>query len=102
MLFKIHSNKNNYNFVTIQKYNNLMISKVCSATVYGIDGKLITVEVDIARGLPCLSIVGLPDSSVKEARDRVVAAIRNSGFDFPTKKITVNLPSLPAGTHERR
>jgi magnesium chelatase family protein len=68
-----------------------VISKVCSATVYGIDGKLITVEVDIARGLPTLSIVGLPDTSVKEARDRVVAAIRNSGFDFPTKKITVNL-----------
>jgi len=68
-----------------------MFSKVYSSAVQGIDGRLITVEVDIARGLPSLSIVGLPDTSVKEARDRVVSAVRNSGFDFPAKKITVNL-----------
>ena len=68
-----------------------MLSKVFSATVFGIDGHLIVVEVDIAAGLPALSIVGLPDTSVKESRDRVIAAIRNSGFDFPTRKITVNL-----------
>ena len=68
-----------------------MLSKINSAAVYGINGYLVTVEVDIAPGLPSLSTVGLPDASVKEARDRVVAAIRNSGYDFPTKKITVNL-----------
>lgn len=68
-----------------------MLSKTTSASVYGIDGYLVTVEVDIAPGLPSLSTVGLPDASVKEARDRVVAAIRNSGFDFPVRKITVNL-----------
>lgn len=68
-----------------------MFSKVCSAAVQGIDGRLITVEVDISRGLPTLAIVGLPDTSVKEARNRVVSAIRNSGFDFPARKITVNL-----------
>lgn len=68
-----------------------MLAKVISASVYGIDGYLVTVEVDIAPGLPSLSTVGLPDASVREARDRVVAAIRNSGFDFPVKKITVNL-----------
>ncbi|MFH1380263.1 MAG: YifB family Mg chelatase-like AAA ATPase [bacterium] len=68
-----------------------MFSKVYSSAVHGIDGKLITVEVDVARGLPTLSIVGLPDVSVKEARDRVVAAIKNSGFACKPKKITVNL-----------
>ena len=68
-----------------------MLSKVYSGTVRGIDGCIITVEVDISSGLPSLSTVGLPDASVKEARDRVVAALRNSGFDFPVKKITVNL-----------
>ena len=68
-----------------------MISFLHSATVFGIDACLIDVEVDISSGLPIFSIVGLPDTSVKESRDRVVSAIKNSGFDFPTKKITVNL-----------
>ncbi|WP_413854511.1 YifB family Mg chelatase-like AAA ATPase [Candidatus Ruminimicrobium bovinum] len=68
-----------------------MISFLHSSAVQGIDAYLIDVEVDIASGLPMFSIVGLPDTAVKEARDRVVAAIKNSGFDFPVKKITVNL-----------
>lgn len=68
-----------------------MFSKVYSSAVHGIDGRLIVVEVDITRGLPTLSIVGLPDVSVREARDRVVAAIKNSGFEYKPKKITVNL-----------
>ena len=68
-----------------------MISFSHSATVFGIDACLIDVEVDISSGLPIFSIVGLPDTSVKESRDRVISAIKNSGFDFPTKKITVNL-----------
>lgn len=68
-----------------------MLSKTLSAAVYGIDGILVTVEVDIAPGLPTLSTVGLPDAAVREARDRVISAIRNSGYDFPIKKITVNL-----------
>jgi len=68
-----------------------MISFLHSATVQGIDACLIDVEIDISSGLPIFSIVGLPDTSVKESRDKVVSAIKNSGFDFPTKKITVNL-----------
>lgn len=68
-----------------------MISFMHSAAVQGIDACLIDVEIDISSGMPNFSIVGLPDTSVKEAKDRVFSAIRNSGFDFPTKKITANL-----------
>src|SRR5438105_4803069 len=68
-----------------------MLSKILSAAVHGIDGYSVTVEVDISAGLPSLSTVGLPDASVKEARDRVASAVRNSGFDFPIRKVTVNL-----------
>src|SRR6056297_1637783 len=52
---------------------------------------IINVEVDLSRGLPSFNIVGLPDKAVRESRDRVRAAIRNSGYDFPTQKITINL-----------
>ncbi|OGS45714.1 MAG: hypothetical protein A2539_08160 [Elusimicrobia bacterium RIFOXYD2_FULL_34_15] len=72
-----------------------MLSQVNSASVFGIDGYDVTVEVDISKGFPTFNIVGLPDTSVKESRDRVVSAIKNSGYDFPTKKVTVNL--APAG-----
>ncbi|MDD5687260.1 MAG: YifB family Mg chelatase-like AAA ATPase [Elusimicrobia bacterium] len=72
-----------------------MLSQVNSASVYGINGYIVTVEVDISSGFPTFSIVGLPDTTVKESRDRVISAIKNSGFDFPTKKVTVNL--APAG-----
>ncbi|MCX5782350.1 MAG: YifB family Mg chelatase-like AAA ATPase [Elusimicrobia bacterium] len=68
-----------------------MLSKVISAAVNGIDAYLVNVEVYIASGLPVFSTVGLPDTAVKESRDRVVAAIKNSGFNFPTRRITVNL-----------
>lgn len=60
-------------------------------TTLGLDGVLVTVEVDISNGLPAFDIVGLPDTAVKEARERVRAAIKNSGFTFPTTRITVNL-----------
>ncbi|MEW6556137.1 MAG: YifB family Mg chelatase-like AAA ATPase [Elusimicrobiota bacterium] len=72
-----------------------MLSQVYSASVYGINGYIVTVEVDISAGFPTFSIVGLPDTSVKESRDRVISAIKNSCYDFPTKKVTVNL--APAG-----
>jgi magnesium chelatase family protein len=69
-----------------------MLSKVLSATVLGIDAYPVEVEVDItARGLPHFSMVGLPDAAVKESRDRVRAALKNIGFHFPLKQITVNL-----------
>ncbi|MEI8217975.1 MAG: magnesium chelatase domain-containing protein, partial [Elusimicrobiota bacterium] len=68
-----------------------MLSRVISAAVQGIDSYLIYVEVDISAGLPTFSTVGLPDAAVKESKDRVVAAVRNSGFNFPAKRVTVNL-----------
>lgn len=68
-----------------------MLAKVVSSAVYGLDGYLVDVEVDIAQGLPMFSVVGLPDLAVKESRDRVRAAMKNTGLNFPIKKITVNL-----------
>lgn len=68
-----------------------MISLIYSAAINGIDANIVEVETYISSGLPVFSIVGLPDTAVKESRDRVMAALKNSGFDFPTKKITVNL-----------
>ena len=68
-----------------------MLAKVLSAALVGLDAHLIEVEVDIAGGLPQFSVVGLPDATVRESRDRVRAALKNTGFDFPIKKITVNL-----------
>ena len=68
-----------------------MYAKLYGATLRGIDGCVITVEVDISQGLPVFDIVGLPNQSVKEARERVRAAIKNSGYDFPMRRIVVNL-----------
>jgi len=68
-----------------------MLARISSAGIFGIDPYILEVEVDIGRGLPATIVVGLPDAAVKESRDRVKAAITNSGFDFPIKKITVNL-----------
>lgn len=68
-----------------------MIARIPTATVYGIDGIKIDVEVDIAYGLPAFNIVGLPEASVKESKERVRSAIRNAGFEFPGDRITINL-----------
>jgi magnesium chelatase family protein len=69
-----------------------MLSKVLSASILGIDAHPVEVEVDISsRGLPHFSVVGLPDAAVKESRDRVKAALKNIGFNFPLRPITVNL-----------
>ncbi len=68
-----------------------MLAKTFSGTVIGVDGAKIDVEIDISLGLPQFSIVGLPDGSVRESKDRVRSAIKNSGYDFPNKRITVNL-----------
>ncbi len=68
-----------------------MLAKVKSASIVGLEGRLVDVEVDIASGLPSFTIVGLPDTAVQEAKERVRAAIRNSGHLFPMKRITVNL-----------
>lgn len=68
-----------------------MLSIVKSANLLGIDSYKIDVEADLSNGLPRFEIVGLPDTSVKESKDRVRAAIKNSGFEFPTRRITINL-----------
>ncbi len=68
-----------------------MFCTVYSAGYMGIEGFVVEVEIDLSPGLPQFSIVGLPDSAIRESRDRVRASIKNSGYPFPTKKITVNL-----------
>jgi magnesium chelatase family protein len=68
-----------------------MLAKVLSSALLGIDAILVDVEVDIAQGLPQFATVGLPDGAVKESKDRVKSALKNSGYDFPNRKITVNL-----------
>ncbi len=68
-----------------------MLAKVISCATVGLEGAIVEVEVDISPGLPSFAIVGLPDAAVQEAKERVRAAIRNSGCTFPTKRITVNL-----------
>lgn len=73
-----------------------MLSIIKSAALTGIDSYPVDVEVDLSNGLPAFDIVGLPDSAVKESRERVRTAIRNSNFSFPVKRITVNL--APADT----
>ncbi len=68
-----------------------MLAKVCSSAVIGINAYVVDVEIDISLGLPSFSVVGLPDTSVKESKERVISAIRNSDYSFPIKKITINL-----------
>lgn len=68
-----------------------MFAKVLSAAVVGLDGVLVEVETDILSGLPTFNIVGLPDKAVEEAKERVRSAIKNSGADLPSQRITVNL-----------
>ncbi len=68
-----------------------MLAKVHSGSVQGVNGLSVAVEVDLALGLPSFATVGLPDSSVRESSDRVKAAIKNSGYEFPARRITVNL-----------
>lgn len=79
-----------------------MLAKISTLALRGIEGCFVSTEVFISAGLPSYSVVGLPDASVKEARDRVMAAIRSSGFKVPPKRITVNLAPAEkkkTGTH---
>ena len=68
-----------------------MIAKVQSYALNGLEGVAVTVETDVSRGLPAYDIVGLPDAAVKESKERVRSAIKNSALPFPMHKITVNL-----------
>ena len=69
----------------------MSLSVVYTRAALGISAPLITIEVHISQGLPGLVMVGLPETTVKEARDRVRSAIINSGYTFPAKKVTINL-----------
>ena len=68
-----------------------MLAKILSSAVIGIDAYIVEVEVDIAKGLPSFATVGLPEGAVRESKERVKAAIKNSGYHFPSDRITVNL-----------
>lgn len=69
----------------------MALAVVLSRGLAGLDAPLVTVEVHLAGGLPAFNLVGLPDTEVKESRDRVRAALQNAQFEFPARKITVNL-----------
>ena len=73
-----------------------MVSRIRSLGIKGVGGYEVSVECSVAQGLPGFEIVGLPDAAVREARDRVRAAIKNSGLKFPVSRLTVNL--APADT----
>ena len=68
-----------------------MLAQVISGAVLGVDAYLVRVEVDLGRGLPCINVVGLPESAVREGRERVLAALHNEGFTVPPRRITINL-----------
>src|SRR5207249_1669646 len=68
-----------------------MLASLRTAAIFGVDACPVQVEVDVSFGMPLFTMVGLPDTSVRESRDRVRSAIRNSGFEFPPHRITVNL-----------
>src|SRR5436305_3055544 len=68
-----------------------MLASVATFAVEGVDSREVTVEVDLRRGLPAFAIVGLPDAAVRESRERVRAALLNSGLEFPLKRLTANL-----------
>src|SRR5271154_3649502 len=68
-----------------------MLARAHTFTIEGLQTRHVTVEVDVRTGLPAFAIVGLADTAVREARDRVKAAILNSGFEFPARRITANL-----------
>lgn len=68
-----------------------MYSKINTCILQGLNGSIVEVETDLSRGLPVFNIVGLPDTSIKESKERVRAAIKNSGYEFPLSRITINL-----------
>ena len=73
-----------------------MYARTWGETTRGINGEMVTVEVDVTNGMPAFEMVGLPDTAVKEARERVKAAVKNSGFRFPDTHITCLLYTSPS------
>lgn len=82
-------------FILADIRRRFMYAQVKSGSLYGLQSEMVLVEVDLSPGLPGLTIVGLPDISVKESRERIRSAILNSGYRFPSKRMTINL--VPAG-----
>lgn len=76
---------------SIEEVKGHQIARIDACAVWGLEAALISVEADVASGMPTFAIVGLPDTAVSEARERVRAAIRNSGYEFPLRRIVVNL-----------
>ena len=68
-----------------------MYSKLKTCVLQGLNGHIVDVEIDLSKGLPVFNIVGLPDTAIKESKERVRSAIKNSGFEFPLNRITINL-----------
>ncbi len=68
-----------------------MLARVKSGALLGVDAYIVEVEVDLAPGLPAFTTVGLPETAVKESKDRVRAAVKNSGYKFPGNRVTINL-----------
>lgn len=68
-----------------------MLSIVKSMSLIGLEGYLINVQVDVSAGIPCWEIVGLPDTSVKESKERVRTAVKNSGYELLSRRVVVNL-----------
>ncbi len=68
-----------------------MLAQVTSGAILGVDAYLVQVEVDLSSGLPGMSVVGLPESAVREGRERVGAALQNTGCPIPPRRITINL-----------
>ena len=85
----------NLNF---QKKEVNMLSIIKSMSLQGLEGYLVDVQVDVVAGMPNWGVVGLPDISVKEAKERVRTAIKNSGYEFPSRRIVINL--APADTRK--
>lgn len=87
--------KDKHGFVKVKKRGlrntKLMLARILSGAVIGIDAYIVEVEVDISQGLPSFTTVGLPEGAVRESKERVKAAIKNSGYHFPSDRITVNL-----------
>lgn len=77
-----------------------MVSQIYGMGLYGMDAFPVQVEADLSQGLPSFELVGLPDAAVKESRDRVRAAMKNCGYEFPVSRITVNL--APADKRKER
>src|ERR1700689_1101964 len=76
-----------------------MLARISSFGLSGLEAYPVAIEIDISPGLPNITVVGLPDNAVKESRERIRAAIKNSGFEFPSQRITINL--APADTKKQ-